>query len=396
MNAARLGTLIWLDLRQRMRRPGFYVLAGIFFVVVCAITWLGSLVFTPSSGVGLGAFSVAIYGVLLMAVLVTPTFTGNAINGERDQATLAPVQVTLATTAEILLAKVVAGWITGIAYLVVAVPALVFALVQGAVVPEDPLAAGAPSAVESLDPPRLALTLMVSILVLAVEIGVLAAIGVGLSAVIARPLFSVAASYLLVMLLTVGTLVAFGLGTLASSTDTVLLTEDPDEYATSWISGEPEPIPACDDTGEPEAYEYCLVPRPDVSTQCVEIRGWGEQVRTDRVWWMLAANPFVVVADATPSVYDRSGYPVDAFGAIKSGMRTAQLPTESEQHDWHRPCVDRSETDPPTAAEIEDRTVPSWFAGLGLQVLLAAGLVAWGAARTRTPARRTPPGSRIA
>ncbi|CAH0247030.1 hypothetical protein SRABI128_02822 [Microbacterium sp. Bi128] len=41
-------------------------------------------------------------------------------------------------------------------------------------------------------------------------------------------------------------------------------------------------------------------------------------------------------------------------------------------------------------------TVPSWFVGLFLQLLLAGGLLAWGIARTRTPARRLPPGTRIA
>jgi len=40
--------------------------------------------------------------------------------------------------------------------------------------------------------------------------------------------------------------------------------------------------------------------------------------------------------------------------------------------------------------------VPSWFVGLGLHILLGAGLIVWGIARTRTPAHRLPRGSRIA
>ena len=47
--------------------------------------------------------------------------------------------------------------------------------------------------------------LLVSLLVLAAEIVVVAAIGVGLSGLIARPLFSVAATYLVVSGLVVGT-----------------------------------------------------------------------------------------------------------------------------------------------------------------------------------------------
>ncbi|MFP3394611.1 hypothetical protein SB782_38210, partial [Brevibacillus sp. SIMBA_076] len=77
---------------------------------------------------------------------------GNAINGDRDAATLAPVQVTLATTTDILLAKLLAGWATGLVYLLVALPALLYALVSGDEAPR----AG---------------TLVVAVLVLAAEIG---------------------------------------------------------------------------------------------------------------------------------------------------------------------------------------------------------------------------------
>ena len=120
------------------------------------------------------------------------------------------MQVTLATTTEILLAKLLAGWTTGLVYLVVALPALVIALIQGATPPRGcdyhrrrRRSAGHRG------------TLIVAVLVLVIEIGIVSAIGVGLSAVIARPLFSVAATYLIVMLLVLGTLIAFGLGTLA-------------------------------------------------------------------------------------------------------------------------------------------------------------------------------------
>ncbi|WP_221584719.1 ABC transporter permease [Microbacterium sp. G2-8] len=398
MNLSRLGVLIGLDLRQRVRRPGFYVLAGIFFVIVCAITWLGSLIFASMRGAGLGMFSIAIYGVLLMVVLVTPTFTGNAINGERDQATLAPVQVTLSTTAEILVAKLLAGWITGLAYLAVALPALIYAAVQGSLAPPTSLFGSFADVALASEPESspVALTLLVSVLVLAVEIGIIAAIGVGLSAVIARPLFSVAATYLLVMLLTVGTLIAFGLSTLATRVDTSLLTEEPETYSAEWIDDEPQPIRACDEGETPPTGDYCVVDRDDLSPTCVEIRGWSEGFRTDRVWWVLAANPFVIVADATPTVYDSYGSPVDAFGGIKSAVRSAQIAPETEQDAWDSPCGGRVVGDPPTAAEVEQSTVPSWFAGLALQIVLAVGLMLWGAARTRTPSRRTPPGSRIA
>ncbi|WP_105566808.1 ABC transporter permease [Microbacterium halophytorum] len=388
MSASRIGVLVGLELRQRVRRVGFYVLLGIFFVVVTAITWLGSLVFSGSASIGSGMFSLAVYGVLMMAVLVTPTFTGNAINGDRDAATLAPVQVTRATTGDILIAKLLAGWATGLVYLVAALPALIFSLVKGYVPP-----ATAYDGFEFIEPHPW--TLVVSLVVLAVEIGIVSAIGVGLSAVIARPLFSVAATYLTVMLLVIGTLIAFALGSLAVRATTSTLTESPGEVYVE--------AGACDAADDDE----CIVPRPDVSPQCVQVIGTGTAPRYDYVWWVLAANPFVVLADATPTAYDSSGYPVDLFGQIKYGVRGAQHPPELVQDDWNDPCDGEPALEtgeyygdgfeqPPTAQQQIESSVPSWFVGLGVQALLAVGLMLWGAARTRTPARRTPPGSRIA
>lgn len=393
MNVTRIGVLTQLELRQRLRRPGFYVLLGVFFLVVVGITWLGSLIFGGDGSGSSGMISVAIYGVLLMATLVTPTFTGNAINGDRESATLAPVQVTLATTTEILLAKLLAGWAAGIVYLIVALPALLFALLRGLV---DPVPAGwfGSDEMGATSPAMLA----VAIVVLIVEVGIIAAIGVGLSAIIARPLFSVAATYLVVMLLVIGTVIAFALGTFATRSSTVTLSESPDEvYVADGVLGS---LPSCDDAGEP-----CVEPRPDVSAQCVAVHGTGDVPRYDHVWWLLAANPFVVLADATPTTYNREGYPIDLFGQIKYGVRSAQHAPELVQQDWIDPCDGEppregeyygSDADRETSRELIERSVPSWFVGLGVQVLLAAGLMLWGGARTTTPARRTPPGSRIA
>ncbi|MDF2509169.1 MAG: transporter, partial [Microbacterium sp.] len=181
--------------------------------------------------VGAGVYSIVVNIVLLLVVLVSPTLSGNAINGDRDAATLAAVQVTAASTGDIMLGKLLAAIATGGAFLLVAVPFLALSLLGG----------GAD-----------ALVLLVSLLVLAVEIIVVAAIGVGLSGLIARPLFSVAATYLV-------------------------------------VAGTTYEVP-----------------------------------RFDYVWWALSANPFVVLADATPTEFSPEGYPVDLFGQIKLGVRSAQ------------------------------------------------------------------------
>lgn len=338
MSLAHIGTIARLELTQRLRSVGWYVLLGVFAVVLLGVTALAFAVYSWGDDIGAGVYSIVVNMVLLLVVLVSPTLSGNAINGDRDAATLAAVQVTEASTGDIMLGKLAAAVATGGAFLVVALPFLAFSLLGG----------GAD-----------ALTLLVSLLVLALEIVVVAAIGVGLSGLIARPLFSVATTYLVVAGFVIGTLIVFSLGGLAVRSEATSYTRPYDE------SGQV----VCD--------------RWDTSTY--------EVPRFDLVWWALAANPFVVLADATPTEFDANGYPVDLFGQIKFGLRSAQQSPLEQRWD---------ECDPDgafvTPEEIIESSVPSWFVGLGVQVVVAGALFAGAWSRTRTPARRLPPGTRIA
>ncbi|CAN7242653.1 MULTISPECIES: ABC transporter permease [Microbacterium] len=339
MSLANIGIIARLELTQRLRSVGWYVLLGVFALVLLGVTGLSFAVYSWGDAVGAGVYSIVVNIVLLLVVLVSPTLSGNAINGDRDAATLAAVQVTAASTGDIMLGKLVAAVATGGAFLVVAVPFLALSLLGG----------GANPAV-----------LLISLLVLAAEIIIVAAIGVGLSGLIARPLFSVATTYLVVAALVFGTLIVFGLGGMAVRSEATVYSRPYDANGT----------PDCD--------------RWEVnSTQDVP--------RFDLVWWTLAANPFVVLADATPTEYATGGYPVDMFGQIKYGLRSAQLSPLEQRWD---------ECDPGggyrTPQEVIDSTVPSWFVGLGVQIVIAGSLFAGAWARTRTPARRLPPGTRIA
>jgi Cu-processing system permease protein len=348
MNPGRLWTIVTLELMQRVRSVAWYVLLGVFAAILLGVTALSFLAFSwmataGGDGAGGAIYSVIVYVVLLLVVLVSPTVAGNAVNGDRDQATLAPVQVTLATTGEIVFGKLIAAWMSGLAFVAVAVPFLGVATIAGGVSPA---------------------ALVVSLIVLIVEIAVFAAIGVGLSALIARPLFSIAATYLVVAAFVIGTLIVFGLGGAAVRTEVTshsryLNYEGPggEDRCTEWMS----------------------------TTQ--------ETPRFDRVWWLLAANPFVIIADATPTVYDENGYPTDLFGQIASGVRLAQIAPEAEV--WNDGCQNMPQPYP-TTREQTAGLLPSWFVGLAVQFVVA-GLLLWGGwGRTRTPARSLPPGTRVA
>lgn len=338
MSISHITTIARLELTQRLRSVGWYVLLGVFAAVLLGVTVLAYSVYSWDGSEGAGVFSIVVNMVLLLVVLVSPTLSGNTINGDRDAATLAAVQVTAASTGDIMIGKLLAAVATGGAFLVVAVPFLAGSLV------------GSDADVS---------VLLVSLLVLIVEIIIVAAIGVGLSGLIARPLFSVATTYLVVSALVLGTLIAFVLGGLAVRS---------------------------------EATNYS---RPYDAAGNVDCERWDsysyEVPRFDLVWWTLAANPFVVLADATPTEFSKGGNPIDLFGQIKLGVRTVQLSPLEQRWDE---CA--QEDTSLTGREIIDSTVPSWFVGLGVQVVLAGSLFAGAWARTRTPARRLPPGTRIA
>jgi ABC-2 type transport system permease protein len=348
-----VGTVVDLELRQRVRSTAWYVL-----LVIAALLLLGTtLLLLATAGIfgrdgGPQAVSAVVFFVLLLGTLVTPALSGGAINGDRDAGTLATTQVTLIRGWQLVLGKFLAAWTAAIAFLVIALPFLVVAAAFG-----------------GADPGVLLTALGVTVL----ELGVIAAIGVGLSALIARPIFSVVSTYLVVAALTIGTLVAFGLGGLAFP-KTVSSTNE--SYAQDAFYEDGTVVnPVCD---PPSTYEY-------------------SSPSYDHLWGLLAANPFVVLADAVPGRFDADGSPADAFATLKVAERVVQIPTPTRQYysDCH-PSRNTGQTDSGYSATVLDRTAPTWFVGLLIHLVLA--VLALGAAvrAVRTPARRLSRGTRIA
>lgn len=345
------GVILGLELRQRVRGTAWYILLGIFVGLVAIVTVLLQIALTgfgstAAGTAGGGIFSTIIYFVLLLGTLVAPALSGNAINGDRDAGTLATTQVTLVTTGQIIMGKFLAAWITALAFLVASVPFLIYSSFVGGLS---------------------AITIVVSVAVLAVELGVVAAIGVGLSGILTRPLFSIVVTYLVVAALSVGTLIAFGLGGLAVQSDVRSTNISASSFNDQGVPSE------CDVT-----QEYT-----------------SRAPRFDYFWGILVANPYVLLADAVPTEYGPEGYPEDLFGQLKAGVRSAQIPPdltpvydECEQYANGFPQV--------TARETIESTVPGWFVGLGIHLVLASGALVWAWARTRTPAGRLAKGSRIA
>jgi len=341
-----LGTVVSLELRQRVRGVAWYVLLGVFVVLIALVTFLITIAFSGFGGDDSGGttYSTIIYFVLLLGTLVAPALSGNAINGDRDSGTLATTQVTLIGTWQLVLGKFVAAWVTALAFLVAALPFIVFSALMGGLSP---------------------LTVLVSALVLAFELGFVAAAGVALSGIITRPLFSIVTTYLLVATLSIGTLIAFGLGGVVVQTDRTTSTNYGIDY-----NSRGEAI-RC---SEPTTSTY---PSP----------------RFDLFWGVLVANPYVLLADSVPTTYNEFGSPEDLFGYIKLGVRSAQVPIVDTVYDE---CSDSPQDRAPTPEETIKSTVPGWFVGMLIHLAVACGALYWAKRRTDTPAGRLPRGSRVA
>lgn len=343
-----VGVIVALELRQRLRGTGWYVLLGVFVALIAIVTVLLTVALDSfERNTGGGIFSTIIYFVLLLGTLVAPALSGNAINGDRDAGTLATTQVTLVTTWQLVLGKFLAAWVTALAFLVAAVPFLVFASVVGG------LAAG---------------VIAVSLLVLAFELGVVAAIGVGLSGLLPRPLFSIVVTYLVVAALSVGTLIAFGLGGIAMQSEVT-------STSTSGLTFD-------DVTGEATS---CSPPQTQTYST----------PRFDYFWGVLVANPYLLLADAVPTQFDSTGNAVDLFGIVKQGVRSTQIPPDLDV-DYDACSGTSGQSDIPTARETIESTAPGWFVGMVIQLLLAVAALTGAWARTRTPAAKLSRGSRVA
>ena len=356
--AAGIKDVVVLELKQRLRSRGWYIMLAIWFLLTGLVTWLTWASWNASqaaqrsysdyvpeqTGPGSMIFEVVLAFVLLFALLVAPALSANAVNGDRAGGTLAILQVTLLQPGQILWGKFFAAWFAALAFLIASTPFLVIGVALGGMTPGH---------------------VVVALLMLAVEVGVVCAIGVGISALAGRPLFSIVVTYLAVAGLVVGTLIAFGLG--MGLTQGTIMANQPEYRQYQPLSNGP---------GEPEY--TCSGPLREQPA-----------ARTERVAWFLAMNPYVVVADAIPYPVRTGEQGFSSVGAIENISQGARYAMAGPEGTY--PCAN---------GEVKSRYLaqetPLWPLGLGLQLVLA-GLLLWlGWRSLRTPAHRLARGTRIA
>jgi ABC-2 type transport system permease protein len=343
-------TVAVLELRQRVKSSRWIIILLVWALVVGVLTALirwaifDATLSDENRAAGATMFGVIVFMVLSLGGLVSPALSATSVNGDRAAGVLATMQSTLLSPAELAVGKLLAAWTCALALLVVALPFVAWAYFEG----------GTPIG-----------RLLVTLVLLALTLLVVCAIGLGYSALTAKTSSSAVLTYLTVAFLGVGLPILFAL--------------------TLPLVTVRERVPVR------ESVEVSQTNNGVTVSRCQTNLRYLSPTHTERSWWLLAASPYVVVADAAPRPPGNSDN--DPLTAIRTGVRTARLgPAKSE--DW---CNDGI-TDAAGQAEDERRSKlePTWPYGLAVDLLVGAGFLALTIRRLRTPADRLPRGTRIA
>ena len=177
-----------LELRQRIRSKRWFIALGVWTLVLLGIgaLGLGPTMLAASWGdvesTAAVIFSLQLILVLFAMLMVVPALSAGSINGDRTAGTLATLQASLISALEIVLGKLLAGFLTGMAFLVLALPSLIPIALLGRIGP---------------------LYFFSCVMVIVLLTLCVTAVGLGLSAVTNRQLGSVVLAYAVVFGVTV-------------------------------------------------------------------------------------------------------------------------------------------------------------------------------------------------
>lgn len=369
MTGSGVATVARQEFRLRIRAGRWKFLLGAWFLVLALLTVLLRVAAGTVQSLddkGIPVFGGLVLVVLGLSLLVVPSLAAQSVNGDRERGTLAALQVTRLTPGDIVLGKFTAAWGTALLFLALTVPLALFAATQGGV----------------------GLGRLLSVLLLiGLLLGVVCAVSLCLSAVLSRTTTSGLLAYLVVAVLTIGTLLAFGLAT--------ALTQE--EYVSSSTGVE------CDTE---ESYRDYYGPGSPLPAGCREQLYTYEsaRTRTDRVWFLLAPNPFVVVADAAPALPEpylpglsdeesqrrQRASELDPLGQIGAGVRDLRRTPEPIEA-----LIARESSSTYVEAE-QGPTRAVWPYGLAVDLVVAGLALLLATRRLRTPTRTLPKGQRVA
>ncbi len=352
-----LKTVAQLELMQRVRSSRWKTTLLLWFIGVGAVCVLIATAIQANSygtrPVGAAIFAANVYFILFMGLLITPTLSSTAINGDRDKGTLAILQASLLTPLEITLGKLAASWFASLAFLFVSVPFIFWAFAAGGVS---------------------ARAVFASLAVMAFLLLVVCAVSLYFSARTPKLAGSSVSSYGFVAFTCLISLIIWGL-LLATVTSTVTV-----RY---YQGADFDNL-----TGNP--------------TRCEPYTQTETRMHQDKFWPLLALNPFVLVADVSaPQVdeFDSREVQDEYLTAIAQGVRSTRLSDSFTTYSdsW---CTDDGRIRTPQELEdyysINRVGAPVWPVGLAMHLVIG-GLAVWRTTkRLSTPYAELPKGVRIA
>ncbi|MDR1833141.1 MAG: ABC transporter permease [Propionibacteriaceae bacterium] len=399
-----LKTVVGLELRQRARSKRWIaaLIAWMLFIGgITALIYFSIFQMATESGtkdpwgtVAPVSFGVITYFVLGMGLVIAPAFTATSINGDRNQSTLATIQATPLSALEIVLGKLIAAWGVAGIFMVAALPFIAISMIIGQ---------------------NWAVSLwqvLVCFLVVCLEVAVVCGIGLGMSALFSRPAGSAVMTYLAVVALTI---------------ISALLLAFLSPFVTAM-----EPYRSYDQAWEEDTGESLTQVNPETGRTEPQCRWSSYESYTyhmERIWWVVAVNPFVIVADAAPlppGASDDLGNYVsssdDPLALLRAGVRSM---AEYRPNTWDT-CIDyydyydeyslyqrhiaadgtvtiTTKKDPNTVvytSPVKEVPLqagpPVWPWGLGFNILLGFFFFWLAVRRLSIPYKKLPKGTRVA
>jgi ABC-2 type transport system permease protein len=318
LSARGVRTVYRWELRRGFRAASWNVRVAVWTAVVALLVAALAGGWTPNGAAGASAVGVVVLTVLALSLTVTPVLTSGAIDG--GAGLLRAPRSAWISAADATAGLVLAAWTNALLFLAAVAPFVGYAALAG----------GTPL-----------LQVATSLAVVALVLLVGSAVGVGWSAVVRRPRVGA--------ILTQATLAALAFGPLVAFTAAQPLVTSVDEIRLYTVGADP-------DTGVGGS---CTPEGRRVTTR---------RVHTERIWWLLAPSPYVVLVDAAPGTATRGDVLTDLREAIRGDR---QGPPD---------VVDRCRDNPPPSAG------PVWPFGAGILLLVGAGFTVIAARRLRTVA----------
>lgn len=321
-------------LRRVARSPGWRIAFGAYVLGLYGLVGLAWFA-TKDSGGGI-AYGLTVSLTLAAGLVYLPVLAGQTVAGDRENGTLDLVRTTQVRSLDHALGLVLLTAVAAAVLVACAVPLIVLAATSGGVDLPSTLLAPA---------------------VLWVSFTAVATVGLAASAVASRARYGVAAALIATGVIVLGCPLAYSVAVPATEVDRDR------QVRVDAAAGSP--------TDEP-----CTTETRSIATP-----------RTQLVWWLLAPDPVVVVADAAPAARSGSGS-FDPLGAVSSAVRQARAGVGDD-------VVEECWAGASTSTRPDASSGPAvWPWGLGALVGIGALATAFTERRLRTPSR-PPSGHRL-